>query len=119
MVLDGLPMCLVRQPFWHLTTLPVGCLIWGMKHYFLVAIAIPDRRKPVEWQSWLGFLDFLATHMPAPAGTNRLAESVWLIERDGGASVFASLISAADSSTLKHSVRFLMEDESAVSQPPP
>ena len=115
MVLDCLPMCPARQPFQHLTTPDFCRLIAGMKHYFLVSITIPDRHDSAPWQWWLALLDNHGLHKKTPAGTQRLSENVWLIERDNGVSFLSHLIYEAEQRKLKHQVRFLMEDEAVTS----
>jgi hypothetical protein len=85
-----------------------------MKHYFLLSVTIPDFAIHDSWQSWLGFLYKYPLHKKTPAGIERLAENVWLIERASGVTFLSHLVSDADGSGLNPKVRFLMEDESAL-----
>jgi hypothetical protein len=82
-----------------------------MKHYFLVSITIPSRDDPAPWQWWLQFLEIHAAHKKIPEGSQRLADNVWLLERDNGINYLASLISEAAPRKLKHQVLFLMSDD--------
>ena len=102
--------------FLRLTLFGFVCLLSDMKHFFLVSLTIPEDIKYDSQQSWLGFLDRYPVHKEAPAGIQRLAQNVWLIERANGAIFLSRLVSDADGSGLNPQVRFLMEDEIEFSQ---
>ena len=86
------------------------------KNYFLVAVTIPERTKPERWQAWLGFQQERAPRSTTTGGSERLAENVWLIPRDNGVSLLASLVHDAEQFQLPCKVRFLTEESCQVAE---
>ena len=81
-----------------------------MKHYILVSVTIPEKSTSEKGQLWLGFRQALAERLKQRAQSGRLAENVWLLERDNDIRFFAFLVREAEQSELPLQARFLMED---------
>jgi hypothetical protein len=81
-----------------------------MKHYILLSVAIPPQESELH-TAWKNLLYEHPTHKTAAAISDRLAENVWLFERDGSVSTFAQLVVAAESAGLNCRIQFLTSDD--------
>jgi hypothetical protein len=84
-----------------------------MKHYILVSITIPEKPTSEKGHLWLGFRQALAERLKQHVQSGRLAENVWLLDRDNDVKFFAFLVHEAEQSELPLQVRFLTEDDQA------
>jgi len=120
-VLDGLATRLVRQPFWHLTTLRLWRLMAGMNNAkFALLIAQPhkDDKWFVVSDSWKTFLTNLPQNIPPIVKTERIAENVWLIHLESELTVLSKLIDTLQSYAIPIRILFLEDVQGWIKYPP-
>jgi hypothetical protein len=81
-----------------------------MKHLIFVWVERPADEGRGENKKWSEFSLNLEKKGAPPQGTERIGESVWLLDRKNGANYLAAILSIAESANLKASTRFFSED---------
>lgn len=81
-----------------------------MKPLVLFFLHYPKEIAGREWDVRQRFLVAVERSATLTTGGRRLAESVWLLDRDNDVSVLAHLVALADNLEAPYEVKFLRED---------
>ena len=82
-----------------------------MKNYILVHLIRPEASESDAWQTWRAMTGGKLHNRTVPAlEKGRLAENVWMLDREDGVSVLAKIVSAAEEYHFDYKVRFLSEE---------
>lgn len=126
--LDGLPMRLARQHFWHLTTLRFPCvmahvnpnLVTDAKLALVVAEQQPrkDAKGARVEANWQEFLTNVKGRCTPPEKTTKIHENVWLIPLATGLPFLAELIQWGNAYSVPIRILFLAESPDWIEYPP-
>jgi hypothetical protein len=81
-----------------------------MKHYALISVQTPSSDMPAADQVWRHFVYATEKKELQSKDSRKLAENVWLLERENEVSFLSHIVSAAEVGHLKCDVRFLSSD---------